>query len=621
MQVFQYALKRDVEAEAVDGAQQVKVGETFLVTQSIGPERHYQDDLSPDVGGEPVLGGSTGTAAVPLVYAMHNATGDAAKRANYKKKLGKKEVLSELFAKPHLAGASRFWSEKEVEFTAIPPGPSELKAFGDNLVDIIIISDMNLTLEEKKAKELNGVDVPNVFDEKAFETFTSNPVGAMLNPRSLLDKGFVKSPTATIQKRESAFDRINEITSQMIFRTEIDLIRRQAHYRKLLENLWASSAQEQITKALTGSEDISFQAGLKHVTGNNDKGPAGTLRDIRHTPIGPEQKELQRRLQEGAPLVEQLAAGTISATASAFQSAVDTLMLQGAQEASAQMQAMKHVFNRLSSQFDDVGKLAGGSHYRDPLYQGKGFVEQLGELPDGVSSIRDDNDVTNLTSRKPPGKADKTASDFLARYCYEVLPAAKDPAKPTPDELVPNPEMRAFQRTRVMGAGHGKTAPHLSRHHWGTDFDFNPIASAPYEAPGTEANRFEWMDRFARYFGFFQPYKENPVDRPTQAHAKLPESDSRDKNTKAVIGILEEKWHWSYFPVAEAYREFIKDHAGDFNTFLINRLTKYEKDLYKGLPGIPDLYSWIKDHWFILHNNIQVDFKPNDEIASYLPIK
>jgi hypothetical protein len=136
-------------------------------------------------------------------------------------------------------------------------------------------------------------------------------------------------------------------------------------------------------------------------------------------------------------------------------------------------------------------------------------------------------------------------------------------------------------------------------------------------------NRFEWMDRFARYFGFFQPYKENPVDRPTEAHAKLDKSESRDKNTSEVIGILEEKWHWSYFPVAEAYREFIEAHAGDFNDFLKERLTKYEKTLKKEkeMPGIPDLYSWIKDHWSILHNNIQVDFEPNDGIVDYLPIK
>lgn len=84
-----------------------------------------------------------------------------------------------------------------------------------------------------------------------------------------------------------------------------------------------------------------------------------------------------------------------------------------------------------------------------------------------------------------------------------------------------------------------------------------------------------------------------------------------------------EKWHWSYYPVAEAYREFIETHVGDFNKFLINRLTKYEKDLQKtnDLPGLPDLYSWIKDHWSILHNNIQVDIKPNEEIATYLSIE
>jgi zinc D-Ala-D-Ala carboxypeptidase len=82
--------------------------------------------------------------------------------------------------------------------------------------------------------------------------------------------------------------------------------------------------------------------------------------------------------------------------------------------------------------------------------------------------------------------------------------------------------------------------PGTSRHHWGTDFDINSVEPAYFES-GTGKAIYEWMNKNAHKYGFFQPYNTF--------------NNWRDK------GYYEEKWHWSYFPVAEkislAYRWMI----------------------------------------------------------------
>lgn len=76
--------------------------------------------------------------------------------------------------------------------------------------------------------------------------------------------------------------------------------------------------------------------------------------------------------------------------------------------------------------------------------------------------------------------------------------------------------------------------PGTSRHHWGTDMDLNSLNNSYFES-GEGREIYEWLSINARRYGFCQPYT---------AHG-----DRREG------GYEEEKWHWSYIPVADEYLE------------------------------------------------------------------
>lgn len=71
--------------------------------------------------------------------------------------------------------------------------------------------------------------------------------------------------------------------------------------------------------------------------------------------------------------------------------------------------------------------------------------------------------------------------------------------------------------------------PGTSRHHWGTDIDINN-ANPEYFRTSEGALVYEWLNKNAFSFGFCQTYTAKGPDRPTGYH--------------------EEKWHWSYLPIA-----------------------------------------------------------------------
>jgi len=91
--------------------------------------------------------------------------------------------------------------------------------------------------------------------------------------------------------------------------------------------------------------------------------------------------------------------------------------------------------------------------------------------------------------------------------------------------------------------------PGTSRHHWGTEIDINNANPEYFE---TEAGErvYEWLIKNAYLFGFCQTYSLKGTERPT--------------------GYNEEKWHWSYLPLArgfmEEYKNLIKDE--DIKGFL-----------------------------------------------------
>jgi len=71
--------------------------------------------------------------------------------------------------------------------------------------------------------------------------------------------------------------------------------------------------------------------------------------------------------------------------------------------------------------------------------------------------------------------------------------------------------------------------PGTSRHHWGTDIDLNALENDYFES-GEGLKIFKWLEQNAARYGFCRPYTVKTAERP--------------------VGYEEEKWHWSYLPVA-----------------------------------------------------------------------
>lgn len=96
---------------------------------------------------------------------------------------------------------------------------------------------------------------------------------------------------------------------------------------------------------------------------------------------------------------------------------------------------------------------------------------------------------------------------------------------------------RKWARTRYMGWQDFDKAkdillyssmPGSSRHHWGTDVDLNSLENNYFES-GIGAEVYDFLKRCAVEFGFVQVYTSKDLGR---------------------TGYEEEKWHWSYMPIA-----------------------------------------------------------------------
>ena len=74
--------------------------------------------------------------------------------------------------------------------------------------------------------------------------------------------------------------------------------------------------------------------------------------------------------------------------------------------------------------------------------------------------------------------------------------------------------------------------PGTSRHHWGTDIDLNDLNNE-YFATGQGKKVYDWLVEHGAEYGFCQVYTEQGEARPE--------------------GYQEEKWHWSYMPLASPF--------------------------------------------------------------------
>lgn len=93
-------------------------------------------------------------------------------------------------------------------------------------------------------------------------------------------------------------------------------------------------------------------------------------------------------------------------------------------------------------------------------------------------------------------------------------------------QAIPDPVARARKILRYS------SMPGTSRHHWGTDLDINAFENR-YFASGRGLQEYQWLQAHAAEYGFCQVYSEKGPERPH--------------------GYEEEKWHWSYLPLAHRY--------------------------------------------------------------------
>lgn len=104
--------------------------------------------------------------------------------------------------------------------------------------------------------------------------------------------------------------------------------------------------------------------------------------------------------------------------------------------------------------------------------------------------------------------------------------------------------------------------PGTSRHHWGTDVDLNNFENSYFEE-GRGKAEYEWLVKNAGKYGFYQVYNSGASGR---------------------RGYNEEKWHWSYLPLAAKYLEEYNAHIG------YSEITGFEGSELAGDAGMIDNY-------------------------------
>ena len=99
------------------------------------------------------------------------------------------------------------------------------------------------------------------------------------------------------------------------------------------------------------------------------------------------------------------------------------------------------------------------------------------------------------------------------------------------DEVYPDPVDRARAILRYS------SMPGTSRHHWGTDIDLNDLNNS-YFASGEGKRVYDWLTANAATYGFCQPYTP------------------KEAGSGRTTGYEEEKWHWSYTPIARRLTKY-----------------------------------------------------------------
>ena len=112
--------------------------------------------------------------------------------------------------------------------------------------------------------------------------------------------------------------------------------------------------------------------------------------------------------------------------------------------------------------------------------------------------------------------------------------------------------------------------PGTSRHHWGTEIDLYHVNGNKYYENGKGLKEYKWLIKHK--YGFHQVYSNKEKDHRT--------------------GYQEEKWHWSYMPIASLYLKKYQELISykDITGFKGDRTAKEIKAIENYVNGINSDY-------------------------------
>lgn len=174
---------------------------------------------------------------------------------------------------------------------------------------------------------------------------------------------------------------------------------------------------------------------------------------------------------------------------------------------------------------DLLGKIDPTKHadftHIDPKYADKSNIYLRKAAYNSFLKMRAaaENDGIRLTIRSATRSFDYQKMIWEKKWNGEMLVEGKN----LQEKRVP-PVKRAKMILRYS------SMPGTSRHHWGTEIDLNSFSNSYFES-GQGKKEFDWLTANAATYGFYRPYTVKGENRP--------------------YGYEEEKWHWSYKPIAD----------------------------------------------------------------------
>lgn len=212
---------------------------------------------------------------------------------------------------------------------------------------------------------------------------------------------------------------------------------------------------------------------------------------------------------------EQIAAqreqDTLQHAVSEKNSSPDTLMLSK-KELLGQINPAQHEgFTKIASKYTDKQDIYLRKETYEAFERMAAAAKQDGLDLHIISATRNFNDQKNIWEAKWNGQRKVDGQNI--------------------SQTIPDPKQRALKILEYS------SMPGSSRHHWGTDLDLNALDNDYFDS-GTGKKLYDWLQAHAAEYGFCQVYTPKGPNRPNGYH--------------------EERWHWSYMPLAS---QFLKQYG------------------------------------------------------------